>query len=69
VWDTRACRSNCHNFYLLQKGKPKFEYEYMKSLLQYLQVKNRPQKHWSTNIGWSMVKIMHDISKATINKL
>jgi hypothetical protein len=32
------------------------EYESMKGMLQFLQVKYYPQKHWCDNIGCSIVK-------------
>lgn len=32
------------------------EYESMKVMLQFLQVKYYPQKHWCDSIGWSIVK-------------
>lgn len=33
-----------------------FKYESMKGVLQFLQVKYYPQKHWCDNIGQSIVK-------------
>jgi hypothetical protein len=51
-------------FYLLQEGKPMLEYESMKGFLQFLQVKNCPQKHWCDNTGWSMAEIVHNVVKA-----
>ncbi len=42
------------------------EYENMKGLLKFLQMKNYPHKHQCDNIDQSMAEIMHDIFKATI---
>jgi hypothetical protein len=41
------------------------EYENMKGLMQFLQMRNYPHKHLCDNMGWSMAEIMHDIVKAS----
>jgi len=46
-----------------------FEYENMKGLLQFIQMRNYPHKHSCDNISWSTTEITHDIANATIAKV
>ncbi len=45
------------------------EYENMKGLLQFIQMRNYPHKHSCDNINWSTTEITHDIVNATIAKV
>jgi len=56
-------------FHLLWKGKSMLEYENMKGLLQFIQMRNYPHKHSCDNINWSTIEITHDIVNATIAKV
>jgi len=47
--------------YLLAHGKLMINFENMKSLLKFFNMKNFPKKHWWDNSSWGMVKSPHTI--------
>lgn len=66
VWDIGAYHSICHNFLPTPRGKAKVWIWKHEELICCNSLKGRIVHE---NIGWSMVIIMHDINKATTNKL
>ncbi len=47
--------------HLLVENKPMTNYESMRKLLHFLDVKNFPKTHCSNIVGWEMVVCMHDL--------
>jgi hypothetical protein len=39
------------------------DYENMRKLLQFFDVKDFPRTHWYNSIGWGMASFMHEILK------
>jgi hypothetical protein len=50
---------------LLAQEKPMTKYKDLKSLYEFLKLKNTPKKHWSDSLGWEIEEYVHNQILAT----
>jgi hypothetical protein len=63
VWLVKGSEGSCNllQFFFLKSNQPMTNFKNMKTLLNFLKVKNTPCKHWSDFMNCKMAKTMHCI--------